>query len=254
MLDAPSRAVRTRGLDMPVISNRTKLAYFDVPKIACTSLKTLFWEIETGRKFPSPPYRFRFMRRLLKGLGYRSHSIHQIHQEAGYETRSFLIAQPVPAGFETVVVIRDPIDRLYSAWKNKASAQILQRKDGESDLRNEGLPVQPGFGTYVERLDHYRAVVRPVRVHTHPIAWHLGPTLDAFDHVFRMEDLEALAEFLSKRLGRTVSVPHINRTKAAAGIDRLNPIQVEALRSAVAADYIWLGGAYDFERSVRRFQ
>ena len=236
---------------MPVISNRTKLAYFDVPKIACTSLKTLFWEIETGRKYPSLPYRFQLMRRLLKRLGHRLPSI---HEEAGYETRSFLTAQPVPAGFETMVVIRDPIDRIYSAWRNKASAQILQRKDGERDLRNEGLPVQPDFGTYVERLDRYRAVVRPVRVHTQPIAWHLGPTLDAFDHVFRMEDLGALSEFLSKRLGRTISVPHFNRTKAAAGVDRLNPIQVEALRSAVAADYTWLAGAYDFERSVRRFQ
>jgi len=195
------------------------------------------------------------MRRLLKGLGYPPRP--GIHREPGYETRSFLTAQPIPAGFETMVVIRDPIDRLYSAWRNKASAPLLQKRIDE-DLRNEGLPVQPDFGTYIERLNHYRAVARPVRVHTHPISWHLGPTLDAFDHVFRIEELGALAEFLSKRLGRAVSVPHVNRTKAAADIerlnvDRLNPNQVEALRSFVAADYIWLAGAYDLERSVRRF-
>ena len=234
---------------MPVVSNRARLVYFDVPKIACTSLKTLFWEIETGRKFPSLPYRFRLMRRLAR----RGYPPPGINREPGYETRSFLAAQPVPAGFETLVVVRDPIDRLYSAWKDKASGQIFERKGIEMDLRNEGLPVQPDFGTYIEYLDHYRAVARPVRVHTHPIAWHLGPTLDAFDHVFRMENLGALAEFLSTRLGRMVSVPHINRTKAAAGVDRLNPIQVEALRSTMAADYTWLAGAYDFERSVRRF-
>jgi Sulfotransferase family len=234
---------------MPVISNRAKLAYFDVPKVACTSLKTLFWEIETGRPFPSRAYSG-LLRRLLMRLGYRPPGI---HREPNYETRSFFAAQPVPAGYETMVVIRDPIDRLYSAWKDKGSADVLRRNGGELDLRNEGLPVQPEFGTYVERLSHYREVSRPVRTHTHPLAWHLGPRLDAFDHVFRIEELGSLAEFLSRRLGRPVRVPHLERTKAPVAVGKLNPIQVEALSSIVAPDYAWLGGAYDFQRSVSRF-
>lgn len=31
---------------MPVASSQLSLVYYDVPKVACTSLKTWFWELE----------------------------------------------------------------------------------------------------------------------------------------------------------------------------------------------------------------
>ena len=36
---------------MPVILPDHKLSYFFVPKVACTSLKYMFYEVENGRRF-----------------------------------------------------------------------------------------------------------------------------------------------------------------------------------------------------------
>lgn len=227
---------------MPVTCDNLQLSYYPVPKVACTSLKMLFWELAHGR-----PYRPRLR------LGSMRRPQHTgIHSVEGYRTRSWNASPLPPAGCETLVVVRDPIARLHSAWRNKATRRVLARGELE-DLTDEGLPHEPDFGTFVDRLEAYRFVSRPVRIHTHPLAWHLGPDLGFFDHVFELERVDALLGLLSARAGRPVSMPRRNASEVDVRSDALTAAQRARLAELTAPDYAWLRGRYDAEASLARF-
>lgn len=228
---------------MAIISHALELVYCDVPKIACTSLKSLFWQLEHGRPLREPSG---WLRRLpldvLIRLGLADRSIHEM---PGYQTRSHAATGPLPEGYETLVVLRDPIARLHSAWRDKVGPQVFARRGETEDVLNEGLPLDPDFGTFVDLLERYRDISRPARVHSNSYAWHLGPDLNAYDHVFRLEDGAALAEFLSSRAGKTLNIAHQNKAVGKTGRAALTPAQRERLIRATAQDYAWLQGLYD---------
>lgn len=229
---------------MPVVSNRLELIYYDIPKVACTSLKALFWEIENGRPLPVRG-KLSIAQRIQKKLGLLE--VTDIHYQHGYRTCSHARARTLdlPEGFERITVLRDPIARLYSAWTNKAGEDVFERRDEMEDLLNEELSVSPGFGEYIDRFEAYRSVSRPVRVHTLPYSWHLGPDLSAYDHVFKIEDMDALRAFLSGKAGYEISLPHSNSTPAAPPGAGLHQKQIDRLLDLTRVEYDWLNGFYD---------
>lgn len=232
---------------MAVVSHEFRVVYFDVPKVACTTLKTFFWEAAHGRAFaPTPSERIR--RRL--GLWRPEHR--SIHHVPGYRTRSFARTEPVPPGYARLAVVRDPAARLHSAWRSKVSARVFRTRGEAEDLYNAFVPVDPSFGDFVDHFDAYREHSRAARVHTLPYAWHLGPDIGAFDAVFRLEALEELRAFLEARGGRPVSFGQRNESGTDDRPDALSPAQVGRLRAICAADYDWLGGLYDAEAGAAR--
>ena len=100
---------------MPVTCQTTKTLYFPIPKVACTSLKKRFWELKNGRSFPNQKTLFRRVRR---HLGIPMAEV-RIQSEVGYETVDFNSLVELPAGFESLAIVRDPVARLKSAWSNK---------------------------------------------------------------------------------------------------------------------------------------
>ena len=242
---------------MAVVCKTLNLVYFDVPKVACTTLKTWFWEVENGRPFPKPTLPARILR-LMKGGGpplYRS-----IHSVPGYTTKSHARIRAEAgdnleafAGIETLAVVRDPVARLFSAWSNKAGAAIFAARGETEDLRNMLLDTDPDFGTFIDNLDAYRSVSRPVRAHTQSYEWHLGPRLDAYDHIFEMEQMPALDAFLTARRGRPADLGQRN---ASGGMARppgtLSPAQVDRLGEITAPDYAWLGGRYCVDTALKK--
>lgn len=243
---------------MPVIARKLNLVYYDVPKIACTSLKTLFFELETGTPLDSRPPSPSLLRRALTHLRLapppRPWKRTRIHGMEGYRTQSWLVATPPPDGLDTLVVLRDPASRLHSAWSNKVCERSFAIRGELEDLTNEGLPHDPDFGTFLELFDQYRQVSRPARWHTHPYAWHLGPDSEAFDHVFRMEEFDRVIDFLSDRAGRPLSAPRRNVAEEETRSQTLTSAQLDRLAEITAADYAWLKGLYDPDEGLARFR
>lgn len=123
---------------MPVVSHSLRLVYLDVPKVGCTTLKVLFWELEHGRRFRTPRW-VRLLRRAK--LNVRA-SAGNIHDTSGYRTWSFARCRrefTIPEGYSRLTVLRDPIDRVFSAWKSKARPGVFAARDEVEDLLNEGL-------------------------------------------------------------------------------------------------------------------
>jgi len=238
---------------MAILSHPLRLAYFDVTKVASTALKATLWEIDNGR--PCPPFRpaLRGWRRWrARALGRAADGWPPIHAMEGYRTRRFDPEAGLAEGYHRLAVVRDPIRRLRSAWQDKVHrAQFAIRPEEFRDLEDEGLPLDPDFGAFVDDFEAYRAIARPARIHTTPFSWHLGPDLSIFDSVHRLERIDTLTALLSDRLGRPVTLPRSNEAGPARRNEALTPAQIEKLRAITAPDYALLGGLYDPEDAVR---
>ena len=236
---------------MPIKSESLKLYYYDVPKIACTSLKTLFRNLDVPKSVRAQYALKTTVARVVNRFGVIKLPVApSIHQIPGYQAKSWKVAAPPPSGYETLVVIRDPVLRIHSAWKNKVRQSVFSHRDELEDLANEGLSPNPDFGTFINFFEQYRTISRAARVHTYPYSWHLGEDLGFFDHVFKLEELKDLISFLSEKAGKELSVPYKNKAERDGREDRLNSCQIEKLRLITADEYKWTQGLYSFESGL----
>lgn len=233
---------------MAVISHEARLVYVPVPKIACTSVKTMFYELAN----PDGP-RLGLRGRLRAALGGAPRPL-RIHHQPGYATLRFTrvaaAVGPIPQGYVKVALVRDPLARLRSAWGNKVGRAIFAARGEIEDVENEELPLDPSFSQFLRGFEGYRRVSRAARAHTEPLRWHLGPDLGWYDHVFRMEDMDAFAAFVSERVGRPVRPPRKNEGGAPSRPATLEPGDEDRLRALLSDDYALLDGVYDVERAL----
>jgi hypothetical protein len=122
------------------------------------------------------------------------------------------------------------------------------------DLRDEGLPDDPDFATFVERLHHGRQVSRPARGHTRAIPRGLRPRLPARSDG-RPRGLAVGAAGAGggdparerHRESATENTPGAERRD-----DRPTPARADRLRAAAAPDYAWLDGLDDPDAALAR--
>ncbi len=173
------------------------LAYFAVPKNACTTLKHACFALNTGRAFET----------WLDADGRPMH----IHDTPGYLS-PWMTPEGLAstAGLARLAVIRDPIRRLVSCWKNRVrhycelSAEVV----GAELLAAHGLQPTPPFAVFIERLTEYRAISRAIAHHTELQVAFLGRDPAVFAHIRRVEDMPALVALLSDLAGRPVTLGH----------------------------------------------
>lgn len=229
---------------MAVISQVLKAAYFDVTKVGSSSLKEILWELDHGA-----PFKGRGVARVVNNLRWRLASAklvqpRNIHEQEGYRTQIFSLSE-VPEGYVSFTLVRDPVARLKSAWKDKVHRNQFRWRGEEMDIENEGLPLDPTFGEFITHFHEYRLVSRPVRVHTTPYSWHLGEDIGFFDRAFRLETLDEMNAYLSDRLGRPFPVHHANRSGTSRRDATLTRRQIDTLLQITQPDYRLLGDMYD---------
>jgi hypothetical protein len=219
---------------MPLLVPKLGLAYFPVPKNACTSLKHLFYQINEGKPFV--PYPMPSGGR----LGY-------IHDLSGYGSLGF---RPefleATEGHARLAVIRHPIRRLISAYKNRVlwHRELSAKALGAEVIAQTGLQPDPPFDLFIERLEEYRAASRSMRHHTAPQAEFLGPGLAAYEHVHKVEALPRLEALLGRLAGHPVTLPHDQQGGRDFPDPELSPETRRRLREACASDLEYLAAHY----------
>ena len=106
------------------------VAYFPIPKIACSSLKILFYGIENGEEFQP---------RILNGKTWHIHDAHP--------TKTFYeIDHALLGAIEKIAVIRDPVERLLSAYSNRVGYYKELRSAWLDKTLLSSLQIEPDPG------------------------------------------------------------------------------------------------------------
>ncbi|SEQ02357.1 Sulfotransferase family protein [Faunimonas pinastri] len=214
---------------MPMISERLGMAFFPIPKNAGTSVRYAMFELENGR-------------------GFKPESLPDGRLSALFMTCPALpfeqIAQGPVAGLTRFAVVRDPLERVVSAYKNRVLFyRELETADYTRYNLPDWLPRSPDINTFISLLDYYRKM--PVMAHhTRHQRVYLGPDLAFFDRLFQMHELPELADFLSERSGRPVALGKLRNDGPQVPLDTVSDESRRRLRRYYDIDYALLGDRY----------
>jgi hypothetical protein len=216
---------------MAMLAPNHRIAYFPVPKAACTSVKKAMWELQHGTPF-------RPRENQMQG-------IQNVQPTTVFSPETFAGL----ADYWKFAVLRDPFSRIISTYTNKMKVwgpRIVARHGIpglSAALSADGIP--PRVPTLIEFclfLEGYRKHFLFVRHHTDPFETFLGPDLSAYDALYRMEDLPKLASDISLRTGSKFVLPHANKSNDA---DRtMNDAARDAILAYTAPDYAYLAKYY----------
>jgi hypothetical protein len=212
----------TTGGAMSVFLWSLKTSYIAVPKIACTSVKTMLYEVENGHPF-----------RIFKANG-RPYYIH-----AFYPTMPFAdLPQDRIADHARFALVRDPIRRFLSAYANRVRQyrELSVEKAGPALAAAELAP-DPDLGTFIARIDDYAAAVGTIAHHTAPLVSYLGREPGYYAGIFGLQQMEGFLAALSARLGRSLDAPRLQADAPKIDPAALAGRHLDALKRRYAEDY-----------------
>jgi len=226
---------------LPILIEQLGLAFFPIPKCACTSLKLTLFELEHHQPYSRArhggPHIHRFYRK-----------------KRNFDTMAEVTAEDYGRcrGYWSFAVTRDPIKRLLSAYSNRiASRDDITMERQRNAARNvaprepASLPARPTIDFFVENLEGYRRCSESIEHHTQPQRYFLGPDWRRIDRVYRIEEIADLEHDLSERTGRRVTIPRANDEGARIRFSSLSPCTQERLRELTRTEYDWLHPLYD---------
>ena len=213
---------------MAFVVEKYQLAYFPVPKIACTSLKQMFYLLQNGSDFEP--------RSAMHG------NLRNIHV-GPFRTRSFYDKDGVDLSQAfRIAVVRDPLDRLYSAYANRVIThkELSEQALAKTKASAIGLRPDPDFMSFVNDLDGYRLVSPSIRHHTDPMTYFLGPSCDYYHKVYRINQLDQLVADVRQQTGVMCALPHEQRAPKGVSRPDLSSAAFDRLREFYSGDYALL--------------
>jgi len=214
---------------MPVLFEKHRIAFFDTPKVASTSVKLALHEIEHGNAMED--------RNDLEEAVHRVYKTRRLSGEADFAACE---------GYWTFAIVRDPAKRLLSAYSNRVVFRKDQYKRRFAYTRAAllGIGMEPDVNAFFTHLGRYRLQSGTIRHHTDLIAQYLGNDLRRFDAVYPIEALDRLAADLSARVGRPVMLPRLQTGGPKIGLDALSKPAFDRLMAYLRPEYDLLRDYY----------
>lgn len=222
---------------MTIALRATDLLYFPVPKNACTSVKLAI----DAHNFPAVegifprrvPLGRTLARRLVRKPAPMVYTVHSLFPTIRY--RPWF--RWVFAGRRWFCVVRDPVARFVSAYRNRVlhSRDVAHHPSAER-LAEEGLPAEPDLDTFVAHFARYAELNAWVDHHFAPAVRYLGDNAARYDRIFGLRDLHRLEDYAAEagaplRLGRENSLgPKVSPAD-------LSSAQIAKLEGIYAEDY-----------------
>lgn len=228
---------------MPVILQKYNLAYFPVPKVACSSIKHLFFFLEHGRDFEKSA----------DGLG-KKHGVHDAYPSKNISQDNWSGA----ANMHRIAVVRDPVDRFMSSYCSRVLVfkELSEKKIDMSKAALLGLKPDPDLFEFIDNLESYSVLSPEIKHHTAPQSFYLGHTLEYFSKVYRFEELDALQSDLRQRTGQPIALPHVMKG-IEADLPSFSPydgtIRLRKILEFYSGDYALLKGIYSPEAATRKY-
>jgi hypothetical protein len=204
----------------------SKIGYFPIPKVACTSIKLFMYQVENQEAF-SP-----------QG---KNNDVHAYF-------RKRLSDEKLESYDFSFVVIRDPIKRFLSAYSNRVTHHkelsqefILSRFPQYA----EQLPFfDPNLQQFTDNLKHYLRI-RPIEHHVEPVSVHLSAEQSQqFSKIYPLENISSLECDLSEILGHDVKFGRSQTGGRKISLGELSLIQMKTLIDYYKEDYQLLSEFY----------
>ncbi len=208
---------------MPIILAEHKLAYFPVPKIACTSFKHVFYEIEHGE-----PFDREFETNKRKG-------IHATYPAMHFDRIDLAEIQE----FDRFAIVRDPVKRLLSCYANR----VVHHKELSAhrmmpNNKEFGLKPNPSLDEFIDNLTLYRKVSYNVRHHTKPICIFLGDEPAYFSKIFPIEKTQDFFDHIKSLVrSNTLELGRYQTAGPKLKVEDLTSTQIKNIKNQYAKDY-----------------
>lgn len=139
---------------MAIVSHKHRVVFFPMAKNCSTSVKHLFYGLETGMPF----------RKAKKKYGLLGH----VHKYYPTQTKEEWLN--IFEAYDSIVIVRDPIKRFLSAYGNRiVHRKVLETTGYASKLiRAAGFPLQPSLDEFIQNLEFYCKVSSYMKNHIAP--------------------------------------------------------------------------------------
>lgn len=211
---------------MTIFLHTAGISYYAVPKCASSSLKQLFFQIENG---------FEYRKFVANGRHVHIHNI--------YPTLAFDRSAPRDrVGTDRIAVIRDPVDRLLSAYAHR-----IGKRGGlplTSAASAAGVDPEPFLASFIDRLEEYREHSPWLAHHTELLVHFLGQDAAYFTALYPLADLHRLVSGLSARLQRELTIDRVHTDGPKLNRSVLTRAQVRRIEEFYAKDYEVFGAHF----------
>ena len=215
---------------MAIFLEKQDVAYFSVPKCACSTLKRLFFQLEND--FPFRMYR-------TNGELVHIHTVYPTHRMSRQARRR-------AEGMFKFAVVRDPVSRILSCYRNRVVyRKELSAKHIQGVKRLAGLPPDPDLSTFVKNLERYRMISRPIAHHSQNLSYFLGNTPDWFDKIYDIRKVDDLMQDLRERVGELPEVERSQMGGPKVSIADLSEQEIAKIRKMYAEDYKLFGKYFE---------
>ena len=215
-----NKAVNNRKMHLIHLED-SSLAYLEIPKNASTSVKSEFLRICDPDVYD-----------VLK-----SEPTFRYHQYFGRQPKFWLSSREVKQfpGYK-FTIIRDPIERFYSAFSNRIAGkkEHLSTRRSKAILRKAGLSFEPSINEFAESFEIYASVNAQVRHHFRPQSDFIIDR-SLVDGVFLMTQMEELVKTVNARTGLELHMPRKNASHRHG--NTLDQLAIKKLRSYYNSDY-----------------
>lgn len=212
--------------NMPITLDKLKLIYTPIPKTACTSLKTMFFELENGHAF-TPTIR--------NGREYHIHNV--------YPSELF---NPVMDGqridYRRIILVRDPIRRLLSAYSNRViHHRELSLEKAQDQLAEHDLAPNPSLQEFISKLSKYGKAVQTINHHTQPLVDFAGQDAEFYSRVYKMSEIGNMVADVATIAERPLTLAHLQTGGPKIEIDALRSRDIQVLQEFYSEDYCVFG-------------
>lgn len=213
---------------MTVILKHHKLFYASVPKIACSSIKRVFFKIENGFDFE-----------LFRSNGRLWH-IHHFYPVMFREN----FPESEIADFRRLTIVRDPVKRFLSAYGNRV---VTHKKISEAAVKKAGrlknLRPHPDLHEFTDRFEKYLAIP-DIGHHCRPLTTILGTDASYFHAVYDIKQIDAFLDDVSNVVGQKVEAGHYKGDGPKFKSSDLTAKQIEKIERHYKRDYEVFGAFF----------
>lgn len=207
---------------MSVVSKKYKLHYVSVPKVACTSLKVFFFELENGFEFT--PFR----------ANGKLFNIHRLYRPE--PVNASLLSNTI--GMKRIAFVREPVQRFLSAYSNR----VIHHRDMDNaqtlkPLAKKGLDPIPNIHTFIDNFEHYSDYSKPIQHHTKPLTHFLGTDPSIYDRIFKLSEMKDFEQYIYELTGLKLTVPHLQTGGPKIKADVLSKSELSKISSIYQQDY-----------------